>query len=459
MSHVKQTLGPVEFPASSLPEDPKLQRLLGFYPQRDTGLFLLRVKVPGGRITADQWRRLARLAAEFTPEYPLHLTTRQAIELHGVAPSAVKPVQEGIAEAGLTTLGACGDTPRNITLCPGGGACGGHGDLLPLALAVKTYLGGMPDIHALPRKFKISLSGCRESCAQPWINDLAFVATGPGVFDVIGAGSLGFKPGTGVLLARGVEMRDVFACVLAGVRIFQREGDREHRMRARLRHVRERLGNEAFLQLFEKEFAQARDESGFPEAAMPPAPAGVMEVARLSLIKGDLTPAQAERLADMCDAHKAWSNLDNQQGVRLFGVSAYSLREPLERDPLLAGFLSPVSVTPCPGVTWCGKGIANTRDMADRLREVLATAGKGRAITVCISGCPNGCAQSGVAAIGLVGFARTVEGVRTECFRVLARGGQGWSPVLAREVAAAPSRDVPRIVAELLANWDSFIAI
>ena len=97
--------------------------------------------------------------------------------------------------------------------------------------------------------------------------------------------------------------------------------------------------------------------------------------------------------------------------------------------------------------------------MSERLREVLQRSGVGRTITVCISGCPNGCAQSGVAAIGLVGFARTVEGVRTECFRVLARGGQGRSPVLAREVAAAPSRDVPQIVAELLANWDSFIAI
>ena len=496
MSHQKQRLGPVMFPSPTLPADLKEQKLLGIYAQRDMDLFMLRVKAPGGRIATDQWRRLARLAATFTPDYPLHLTTRQDIELHGVPPDAVVKVLEGVAEAGLTTIGACGDTPRNITLCPGGGMCVGHGDLLPLLLAVKTYLEGLPDIHALPRKFKISFSGCREACAQPWINDLGFVrmagpltpptsvlarpgpcefpgltpaidlrrrgeaaSLGPPIFDVIGAGSLGFKPGTGVLLAREVGLSDVFACVLAAIRIFQRHGDREHRMRARLRHVRERLGNEAFQQLFDAELRQARKEGGFPEVRLPPAPASSIQIARLSLVKGDLTPAQAERLADLCDAHAAWSNLDNQQGVRIFGASAEPLREAIEHDGLLAGLLEPLSIVTCPGVTWCSKGIADTRAMAERLREVLSQSRAGRAVVVCISGCPNGCAQSGVAPIGLAGFTRTVGGVRTECFRMVARGGLGKSPVLAREVAAAPSAEVPRLVAQLLENWDSFIAI
>jgi len=467
VSHERQRLGPVVFPSPTRPADPKEQKLLGIYAQRDTGLFMLRVKTPGGRITTDPLRRLARLAAAFTPDYPLHLTTRQDIELHGLPPDAVTRALEGIAEAGLTTLGACGDTPRNITLCPAGGMCGGHGDLLPLVLAVKTYLEGLPNIDALPRKFKISFSGCREACAQPWINDLGFVMMaldqGRPVFDVIGAGSLGFKPGTGVLLARGVGVADVFACLLAAIRIFQRLGDREHRMRARLRHVRERLGNEVFLQLFESELAKARQEAagaGMAANIGPlSGPAGVMEVARLSLVKGDLTPAQAQRLADLCDTHSAWPSLDNHQGVRIFGPAAEPLREALEKDALLAGFLSPLSIVTCPGVTWCAKGIADTRSMAERLREVLQRSRVGRAVTVCISGCPNGCAQSGVAAIGLSGFTRTVEGVRTECFRVLARGGMGKSPVLAREVAAAPSPEVPGIVARLLENWDSFISI
>jgi sulfite reductase (NADPH) hemoprotein beta-component len=460
MSHKRQVLGPVEFPSPFVPEDPRHLHLLGLYAMREKGLFMHRIKILGGRITTEQWRRLAQLATTFTPEYPIHVTTRQDIELHGVPSAALPQVQVAIAQAGLTTLGACGDCPRNITVCPSGGLCAGRFDLLPLARSVDEFLRGLPDIHALPRKFKISFSGCREQCAQPWINDLGFVATSQGVFDVIGAGSLGFKPGTGVVLARGIGTADVFACVLAAIRIFQRLGDRAHRMRARWRHVRERLGNEAFHRLFDEEFAKARSDGRFPAAEVPAAVEGVVSVARLAPPLGDLTPAQAGRLADLCEAHSAWTTIDNQHGVRIYGRSAEPLRQTLERDALLSETLTPVSIVACPGATWCTKGIADSRAMAGRLREVAARVKNGQSVTICISGCPNQCAQSGVAAIGLVGLVRTINNTRTECFRVLAGGGQGKSPELARELAPAlPSQEVPRLVEELLENWPSFISI
>jgi sulfite reductase beta subunit-like hemoprotein len=459
MLRARQTLGPVEFPTPVTPDDPKSQRLLGLYAMKDPGLFMQRIKVLGGRITPDQWRRLARITAAFTPDYPLHLTTRQAIELHGVPSGAAPRVQEGIADAGLTSIGACGDTPRNITLCPAGGLCGGHGDLMPLVLAARTFLEAIPGVDALPRKFKISFSGCREACAQPWINDMGFVATSSGVFDAIGAGSLGHKPGTGVLLAKGVGVADVFACLLAAVRLFQAHGDRVHRMRARLRHVRERMGNPVFLQLFETELDKARKEGGFPSVTIPPCPSGLKPIMRLSLPNGDLTPAQAERLADLCDAHSARTTLDNQQGIRVFGPSS-SLQTALAQDALLAGLARPVSVVACPGVTWCTKGIADSRAMALRLREAVERSPRGPSVTVCVSGCPNQCAQSSVASIGLVGLMRGIGGVRTECFRVLAGGGMGKCPVLGAEVSPAlPSAEVPALVQKLLDNWESFISI
>ncbi len=452
-------LGPVQFPAPALPEDPKLQRLLGLYGMREPGLLMQRIKIPGGRLTPEQWRRLAKIAEDFTPDHPLHLTTRQDIELHGVPAGQIPRLHHALAEAGLTTLGACGDTPRNITVCPGGGLCGGYGDLMPLALAVKAYVEKLPDIHALPRKFKISFSGCPEGCAQPWINDLAFVAVDSGLFDVIGAGSLGFRPGTGMLLARAVGVADVFAFVRAAIEVFQKHGDRQRRMRARLRHVRERVGPEAFAQLMETALAGARAGGGFPEEEIAPIAPGVKPLARLLPPLGDVAPAQARRLADLCEAHATWANLDNQHGIRLFGPRAQAVQQALQDEEALSSCLPPVSIVACPGAALCTKGIADSRAMALRLREIVGRVRTAQPVPICISGCPNQCAQSGVAAIGLVGLVRTIEGVRTECFRVLARGGQGRTPVLAQETAVVPAREAPQIVERLLTNWDSFVSI
>jgi sulfite reductase beta subunit-like hemoprotein len=111
----------VKFPCEALPEDGARARLLGVYPQRQEGLFMQRVKLPGGRIAASQLRALASISERCGPDWPLHLTTRQCFELHGLRREDVPAVQREIQAAGLTSLGAAGDTLRNLTVCPGAG--------------------------------------------------------------------------------------------------------------------------------------------------------------------------------------------------------------------------------------------------------------------------------------------------------------------------------------------------
>ncbi len=138
---------PIRFPCESLPENPAQARLLGIYPQRSVGpdgLFMQRVKAPAGRLTLEQWHGLAELAVRFTPDYPLHLTTRQNLELHGVGKEDLPAVQREIDALGLTGAATCGDAVRNITVCPGNGCCLGTWDVGDVVRAIRAAVESLP---------------------------------------------------------------------------------------------------------------------------------------------------------------------------------------------------------------------------------------------------------------------------------------------------------------------------
>ena len=236
------------FPSDNLPLETKHARLLGLYPQVQDGLWMHRVKVPGGSLTGGQWRALAAIAREFTPRTPLHLTTRQDIEFHDLVESQIGLVQRRLGAAGLTSLGSGGDGLRNVTVCPCAPGAAGP-DLLDLARKIQSALEAMDGTFTLPRKFKIALS-CSHSCGQPWINDLGLVAKNVGGlwgFQAVIAGSLGPIPATGVTFADFVPAGDCVALAAAALKVFAAHGDRANRNKARLRHVRQRMGDQAFL--------------------------------------------------------------------------------------------------------------------------------------------------------------------------------------------------------------------
>lgn len=219
----------IRFPCETLPENPAQARLLGIYPQRSEGpdgLFMQRVKAPAGRLTLEQWYGLAELAARFTPDYPLHVTTRQNVELHGLRKEDLPAVQREIDSLGLTGAAACGDAVRNITVCPRNGCCLGTWDVGDVVCAVRAAVKTLPWREDLPRKFKISVSGCREACARPWMNDVGLTANQDGSFRVVLAGSLGAKPGLGLQVYDSLPPDDVLPLIVAVLRLFHVEGER-----------------------------------------------------------------------------------------------------------------------------------------------------------------------------------------------------------------------------------------
>ena len=435
------------FPCDAVPPDPAGARLLGLYPQRQEGLWMQRTKLLGGRLNAGQWRALAHAARRFTPAAPLHLTTRQDVELHDLAPDAVPQLQRALADAGISSVGACGDTPRNITLCPGSGTRPDAPDLAPLARDAQAVLEQTAGIWTLPRKFKISFSACPGACAQPWINDLGFVARlrqGYGGqarrrgeqwgFRTVVAGSLGSVPRTAMLFEDWLPADDALLLVSAAVRFFAAHGDRTNRRRARLRHVREKMGDPTFADALRHSLDEVRRERSWTGASFPPSPVGLEARLLLAFPNGDVAPDQADALARLADAGLA-VRIANPHRVAVFGPDEATVREAVARQPSLSHAARPQpAIVACPGTRWCRAALADTNGLAGRIRERFADALDPRT-TVCISGCPNGCAQSAVAGVGLIGGLVTRDGRRTEVYNLFAGGQMGRTPRLAAPIA------------------------
>ena len=440
------------FPCAIVPSSPAECRLLGLYQQRQEGRWMHRVKIIGGILTHHQWAALADMCRRFTPSTPLLLTTRQDIEFHNLTTETIPLLQAELAHAGLTSVGACGDTLRNITVCPGNGLCHDTPDLTAIVLALRGYLESYVGIYSLPRKFKISFSACTKACAQPWINDLGFVVQRENsavTVTAIGAGSLGPRPATGILIEENLTPEDIPALAQAAIRVFDKYGDRQHRAKARLRHVRERCGDERFLELLHEEQREVKREA---PPQMPPISVPDLHynhVADLNIIYGGLTPDHAEAIAALIRDHAVKARPQTHHRISLFARNAAAARNAVQTNPVLKQLADGPDVVSCPGTTYCAHALVNTHAVEKALREQIPET---KQHTIRISGCPNGCAQSAVAGIGLIGKVRKdLEGNRVEGFRVVTGGAMGTTPALAAEQSDfVLANKIPELVKNIL---------
>src|SRR5262245_17164182 len=217
---------------------------------------MIRIKIPFGEITPDQLDAIADLAEQFTPTGISHLTTRQDIQLHNVLRRDVPRVLRAIAEIGLTTREACGNTVRNVTACPYAGVAPDEPfDVTPYAKAVADYFLRNPLNQNLPRKFKIAFEGCGEDHARIPIHDIGAVAkvrrsadNEERGFHVYVAGGLGAQPRSADRLEDFTPAELIIPTIEAAIRVFDRYGERRpervHRMRARMKFIAREWGKE-----------------------------------------------------------------------------------------------------------------------------------------------------------------------------------------------------------------------
>jgi len=432
------------FPCMEFPADTRHARLLGIYPQRQEGRFMQRVRIPGGILSADQWRALAAIARRLTPGAPLHLTTRQDIELHDLSAGDVPIAQQLLAQADMTSLGAGGDTLRNIVVCPcSAGGTGQTPDLLRLRREIAYALTEWKAVFSLPRKFKISL-GCEQGCGRPFIHDLAFVAIrrdGQWGLKVIAAGSLGPRPELGILLLDWIDPVEAVPLSIAAVRLFAREGDRRNRAKARLRHVRLRMGDDAFRSALKQEFDVAKAERFWPSMGLKvAAPAGIVKRV-LTFPNGDVTPDAACALAGVAMRPGFSVRIGSDHRVSVLAPDDVFIDAQLQDPALPASNAGKhANVVACPGTRWCSRALADTNNLADRIRAALSGQAD-TGLTIAVSGCPNGCAGSAVADIGLLGGRSSADGQPVEKYTILSGGGKGATNVLAQPVASGVTAD------------------
>src|SRR5215204_5960989 len=248
------------------PEDWRRFRLVrGTYGQRQDGVQMLRIKIPQGIVTSSQMRALAGVAARYSRGF-CHVTTRQNIQYHFVKLDVVEEVMRTLADEGLTTREACGNSVRNITGCPYAGTSETEiFDVTPYAEAMTRYFLRHPLAAKLPRKFKIAFEGCSEDHAVASINDIGWrarVVDGRRGFRVTVAGGTSILPVTGYVLYDFMPVEEMFNVAEAVVRVFHRFGDYEHKSRNRLKFTIKALGWDGFRQRYDEALAEFRREGG-----------------------------------------------------------------------------------------------------------------------------------------------------------------------------------------------------
>jgi sulfite reductase (NADPH) hemoprotein beta-component len=455
----------------------------GVYSQRQEGdAMMVRVKIPQGILAPAQLRALATVAERFSIGRG-HVTTRQNVQFHFVHLADSDDALRLLADAGITTREACGNSVRNVTACPHAGASALEPfDSTPYAEAVTRHLLRGPLSASLPRKFKIAFGGCcGHDCVGASFNDVGFLTRtrdGKPGFRVTLGGGLSTLRRTGILAHEFAPAEDVLDIAEAVVRVFHRTGDRQHRHRARLKFVIEKLGAEEFLRLyFEERAAMARRPVSFPQTSPPraarnprhraPRP-GLEEFARTNvrgqredfvtvtvrLPLGDLTTAQFRALADLTEefSEEREARTTVEQNIVLRYVRRThlaSLHAALVDADLARPQASTISdVVSCPGAYSCRLAVTQSRGMAEALTGALGD--RRDSLSIKISGCPNGCGQHYVAGIGLQGSVRKVAGRAVPQYHLYVGGSSGSEQAtFGRLAAKVPARRVPEAVRRL----------
>ena len=319
--------------------------------------------------------------------------------------------------------------------------------MFELGELIGDFLQSQPVAGNLPRKFKVSLSCCKDSCAKPYISDVGFVAQDDGRLTVAVAGSLGARPGLAVEFARDIDPADALPLCNAALDMFAEHGDRENRRKARFRHVRERFGDEKFIAELTERFDQKKAERRWPDVDLEKTVEGVELIARLQLAGGDISVDDAIALADSAQAAGAVLRIDLCHGLELYGSTVFDLPDSLKK------LNNKPKVIACPGSRTCPNGLADCKSTALAILDRL-TDGLGDNVTINISGCPNNCAHSAIADIGLVGMVRTIGSERVPCYRIFTGGGNGTNNVLAQKQQVVTARKVPSVIEELLKSND-----
>ena len=467
----------------------------GVYGQRQDRVQMQRIKIPMGRLSADQLVALADIAEEYAVGV-LHVTTRQDFQCHFVDINDTPNLMRRLAAVGITTREACGNVIRNVTCCPCAGVCTDEVfDVAPHAQAMAHFMLRHPDAQNFGRKFKISYSGCSEhGCGLGRMHDIGAVARvrdGVHGFEVYVGGGLGSLPHQAKLYSDFMPADQMLPLAQAISRVFAKLGEKKNRAKARMKFLIAKQGIDEFKRLVEEErmrlpadprwegelqlaLEQLRDQPLKPpsrldvggsqtgqfaewlELNVHPQSQDGYSMVDIYLPLGDITSLQARQLADVSRQYvKDTLRTTVDQNLLLQWVSNADLpglfADLAEIGLAETGAGRLKDVVACPGTDSCKLGITASRGLAAHLRKEFGNGMSAIAhrsdLKIKISGCFNSCGQHHIADIGFFGSVQRKKNDTAPVFQVTLGGStRNNAESYGLAVGKIPSQNVDKAI-------------
>ena len=462
----------------------------GIYEQRARETFMLRMRLPGGNVTAGQLRHIVGIARRRNAY--LHLTDRQEMQMHNLTLSDIIPVCRELLEAGLSPRGGGGNTVRNITGCPRAGFCPNQAfDVTPFVIGTTEWMLAQKESYALPRKYKIAFSGCERDCALATVTDMGFIAKRKrddehgeqAGFTVYAASGMGAISRLGIKFHDFARDEEAVIVAEAVKRLFDGHGNRRDKHHNRLRFLLEDIGEEKFREIYaaEKEALDRHtdiprpraitddmreSEGGAPEgeygdlAVHPQKQEGLFYL-EISVPFGNPSLDQLESLANLFDGTDGVRcRFSQRQNIILYNIAKKdipSLIKKLSGSGFEIARSKGVEFVCCPGPSTCQLGICLSHGLQKQLEEDLSPIPEVRGlekITLRISGCPNACGQHPIASLGFFGVARAIDNKLAPHYNIMVGGKvREGETRLAEMIGRLPAKLVPPFTADFLLRF------
>ena len=459
----------------------------GSYAQRGGEASMLRLRMPGGRITKEKLKFLVDAIAAYDVRR-VHLTTCQTVQFHDLGMKAVCDIMERAMEVGIITRGGGGDFPRNVMVSPLSGVeQGEYFDVLPYAERAGDYLMGMIKTVKLPRKLKVGFSNSPANVTHATFRDLGFIAKENGLFDVYSAGGLGNNYKMGVKVAENVKPEEVLYYVEAMVRTFTTYGNYESRAKSRTRYMQETLGVEGYKKAYQEKLLEVKAEfkdsllikessvsaeqesnteesvvnikeqesqlknvAAYPqtesasERVITQKQAGLYAVAYHPV--GGMVPAQKfeEIYEGIKNAAKAEVRVAPDETLYIINLNAQQAEKIHKITADGAKNLFETSVS-CIGSTVCQIGLRDSQGLLASIVEAVEPYhfADGVLPRIHISGCPSSCGTHQIGKLGFRGASKSVNGKAEPAFAFYVNGqdtqgeerfGEEWGVMLATDI-------------------------
>ena len=471
----------------------------GVYGQRQPGVQMIRIKLPYGKVSSNQLRRISDVADEYSTGR-LHITTRQDIQIHYVDLERTPELWTQLEKDKVTLREACGNTVRNVTASETAGIDPKEPfDVSPYAQAVFEYFLRNPIGQELGRKFKVSFSSSADDTGLSYMHDLGFIAkseNGVRGFQVMIGGGLGSQPRHADKLYDFLPTEKIIPLMEAVVRVFDRYGERKTRARARMKFLLNKIGLEAFKALLEEEEKALEHKSfaidceNYPEVKVAVSTIPVVAIddneafeqwkstnlvrqkqkgfvaIGIKVMLGDFFTDKARELADLVEKYAAGEiRLSLRQNILIPYVREEAVpffyQELKKLGFAQAGYNKALDITACPGTDTCNLGIASSTGIAAELERLMKAEYpqyiNNPDVVIKISGCMNACGQHTMAHIGFQGMSiRTKDKLVAPALQVLLGGGNlgNGQGVFADKVIKIPSKRGPEALRLVLDDYE-----